>query len=156
MQDEAQKKLLHHYLKANLPGVLLFIILYLTDHYILATPLHFNISQAVVALLILQGFFAIGAPLGYRIWFIRQVQLEQYLQKNRFLRFEKKFISISALTIYLLIIGYLAGPSRIPLSLMVLFGIYVLYFYFPSQKRMASEKRIFRVSDQEPDKTENF
>ena len=141
-----QKKLLMHYLKINLPGIFAFIILYIMGKFNVAIffPVHYN--WVTITMMIAEAFFAVVLPLWYRILFVNKMKGEEYTDEHRFMRFEKHFLTIASISAYILIAGYLLALPRIPLSVMVLFVLYALYFYFPSEKRIRIEQKIFRVN----------
>ena len=140
-----QKKLLRHYLIINLPGIAAFIILYILVKF------HVNIFFPVqqgwvqVIMMIASGLFAVVLPLWYRILFVNRMKGKANTGKPRFMQFERDFLALASVSVYILVAGFILALPRIPLSVMVLFVIYALYFYFPSEKRIRSEKKMFRV-----------
>lgn len=140
-----QKKLLRHYLRMNLPAVAAFIILYILVKF------HVNIFFPVqqkwvqVVMMIASALFAVVLPLWYRILFVNRMKGKEHTDEHRFMRFEKDFLTLASLSAYILVAGFLMAIPKIPLSVMVLFVIYALYFYFPSEKRIRTEKKIFSV-----------
>jgi hypothetical protein len=141
--------LTRHYLKINLPGVFVFLLLYGSDRLMYGGALGWGVNNnwMIPTLLALQGLFAIAFPLWYRILFVQRLKGSKTTSPESFLHFEKKFLSLACPCIYLLIPGYLLSPSRATFAAMVLFALYALYFYFPSRKRIAAEKRMFRVKN---------
>jgi Ca2+/Na+ antiporter len=140
-----QKTLVRHYLKVNLPGIAIFLIFYLwgKNHPAPLTGLKGTLTTTL--LLALQGIAAIILPLWYRILFINRMKNKKFTQKHDWIRFEKNFLSMASLSVYLPVLSYAVSISRIPFSMMILLALYALYFYFPSRKRIHSEKRIFKV-----------
>jgi len=145
--------LFNHYLRINLPGAVVFTLLYLLNE---AVPgMHIMLPDGpkwtVVGILLLQGIFAVVLPLWYRILFVNRVKERKNTSLQSFRQFEKKFMSLACPSLYLLIPGYLLVPSKGPFAAMVLFALYSLYFYFPSHKRIFAEKKLFRVQEEKTD-----
>src|SRR6056297_1097354 len=144
-----QKILLNHYLILHLPGAGAFAVLY-TPHKTLP-GMYFMVREApswtIIAILVLQGIFAVALPLWYRIHFVNRIKTSKRTSMQAFLQFEKRFLTLAAPSLYLLIPGYMMSPSQGPFAAMVLFALYSLYFYFPSHKRTLAEKKLFRVEE---------
>ena len=141
-----QKALLRHYLKINLPGIFAFIVLYIMGKFNVDIFLPPNKGWIPVFMIIATALFAVVLPLWYRIFFVNKIKGEEHTDEQRFMRFEKNFLTIASISVYILIAGYLLALPRITLSVMVLFVLYALYFYFPSEKRIRSEMNIFKVN----------
>ena len=141
-----QKTLLKHYLKTNIPGIAAFIVLYIMGklNIPIFIPIHHGWIQ--IFMMITIALFAIVLPLWYRISFVNKMKRKTHTNETDFIKFEKNFLTIASVSVYILIAGYLLALPRIPLSVMILFVLYALYFYFPSEKRIRSEQKIFRVN----------
>ena len=141
-----QKALVKHYLKINIPGIAAFIMLYIMGKLNVPVfiPVHHGWIQ--VFMMIAVALSAVVLPLWYRISFVKKMKGKAHTDESDFIKFEKKFLTIASASVYVLIAGYLLALSRIPLSVMLLFVLYALYFYFPSEKRIRSEQKIFRVN----------
>jgi len=140
-----QKKLLRHYLIINLPGIVAFIILYILVKFHVNMFLPVQQDWIQVIMMVASGLFAVVLPVWYRILFVNRMKGKANTSKHRFMQFERDFLSLASVSVYILVAGFIIALPRIPLSVMVLFVIYALYFYFPSDKRIRSEKKIFRV-----------
>ena len=96
-------------------------------------------------LLVLSVIFALGLPVFFRALFAHKVREQKRVSEADLLRFECTFLYIALVTPYLALIGYLLEFPRFHLAGSVLMALYAVYYYFPSQRRIRFEKRIFRV-----------
>ena len=96
-------------------------------------------------LLVLSVIFALGLPVFFRSFFAHKVREQKRVSEADLLRFECTFLYIALVTPYLSLIGYLLKFPRFHLAGSVLMALYAVYYYFPSQRRIRFEKRIFRV-----------
>jgi hypothetical protein len=96
-------------------------------------------------LLVLSVTFALGLPVFFRALFAHRVREQKSVSEADLLRFERTFLYIALVTPYLALIGYLLEFPRFHLAGSVLMALYAVYYYFPSQRRIRFEKRIFRV-----------
>ena len=147
MQNDNQKKLLRHYLIINLPGIIAFIILYMLGKFNAEIFWDLRYKWLPITMILAEGIFAILLPLWYRIHFVNRKKAHKQTEKQEFIKFEKNFLSLASVSVYILVAGYLTGLPKIPFAVMVIFVIYALYFYFPGEKRVRSEQKIFRVID---------
>ncbi|MFW5944063.1 MAG: hypothetical protein ACOCTU_02285 [Bacteroidota bacterium] len=129
-----------------MPGVAGFMLLYILGK--LNINIFFPVHQGWVpmVMMIVEALFALVLPLWYRILFVNKSRGRKYTDKNKFMQFEKHFLTLASISVYILIAGYLMALPGIPLSVMLLFVLYALYFYFPSEKRIGAEQKIFRVN----------
>jgi hypothetical protein len=96
-------------------------------------------------LLVLSVIFALGLPVFFRALFAHRARGQKSVSEADLLRFERTFLYIALVTPYLSLIGYLFEFPRFHLAGSVLMSLYAVYYYFPSQRRIRFEKRIFRV-----------
>ena len=123
-----------------------FIALLATRHLgLIATDLPAVCRAMAPVLFMLSACFALILPLLYRMAFIHRNRYEKKISERIFTRFEKNLIHIAMVTPYLALVGYFLKISTFHFTGSVLMGLYAVYYYFPSQRRMASERRIFRV-----------
>ena len=141
-----QKALLRHYLTINLPGISAFILIYILGKFNFAIFFPMNQGWIPVFMMIAEALFAVVLPLWYRILFVNKSKGKKHVDKDALMQFEKRFLNLASISVYILIAGYLLALPRIPISVMILFVLYALYFYFPSEKRIRSEKKIFRIN----------
>jgi len=96
-------------------------------------------------LLVLSVIFALGLPVFFRAFFAHRVREQKSVSEADLLRFERTFLYIALGTPYLALIGYLLEFPRFHLAGSVLMALYAVYYYYPSERRINFEKRIFRV-----------
>ena len=96
-------------------------------------------------LLVLSVIFAVALPMFFRALFAHRVREQKSVSEADLLRFERTFLYIALITPYLALIGYLLEFPRFHLAASVLMALYAVYYYFPSQRRIRFEKRIFRA-----------
>ncbi|QGY38656.1 hypothetical protein GM415_00375 [Pseudodesulfovibrio cashew] len=88
---------------------------------------------------------AVAAPLLYRIRFVKRVEGSPHVEAETFTAFQLSLTSLALLAPYAAAAGYMAGVSTFHFSGAFLAALYGAYYYFPSQKRVAQEMRLFRV-----------
>jgi hypothetical protein len=97
------------------------------------------------ALFMGSAFLALGLPVFFRLVFIHRNRHEKRISEKTFIRFEKNLIHMVMLAPYPALAGYYFQISTFHFTGSVLMGLYAVYYYFPSRKRMAMERRVFRV-----------
>ncbi len=139
------KEIRLYYFKLIIPAVLCCFVIFILEKMNIDVFLG-EISQAGTVLLIFSAaFFSILLPLWFRIFFIRKVQGQRTVSVEQFIGFEKTFILIAELSLYIVLIAYLFKVPRIQMLFIALFGFYAAYYYFPSRKRLHHEKNLFRI-----------
>jgi uncharacterized membrane protein YphA (DoxX/SURF4 family) len=94
---------------------------------------------------ILSVIFAIGLPIFYRSLFAHKMRDRTSVSPDELVHFERSLIFISLITPYLTLIGFLFEFPRFFLAGTVLMALYAVYYFYPSERRIQFEKRIFRV-----------
>jgi hypothetical protein len=89
--------------------------------------------------------FAIALPIFFRSLFAHKVRQEKSVSEADLLKFERTFLHIALVTPYIALAGYMLELPRFHLGGTVIMALYAVYYYFPSQKRIQFERRIFRV-----------
>ena len=136
----------YYILLASPGGVLLFIyfVLYALNRNFFIT----KVGRIGSTIFLFVGLiFAFLVPLWYKLFFIKKIKDGKVFSKESFLRFEKNYLSISFIAVYNMLFAYLFQVDRIPMYIIILSGIYVLYYYYPSERRIALEKRIFKIEE---------
>ena len=67
---------------------------------------------------------------------------------QEFLDFEKKLIIISMISPYIIIIPIIFNFSSFYFAGIILFSLYSIYYYYPSEKRIDFEKKLFRIKEE--------
>ena len=89
--------------------------------------------------------FAIALPIFFRTLFAHNVRQKKSVSEADLLKFERSFLYIALVTPYIALAGYMLELPRFHLGGIVIMALYAVYYYFPSKKRIQSERRIFRV-----------
>ena len=143
MQQEIQA----YYFKLILPAVVCCLLIFALEKMDINVFLG-EISQAgTILLIVLSASFSIVFPLWFRIFFIRKVKGQRDVSGEQFLKFEKTFLLIAELSLYVALIAYVFKVPKMQMLFIALFGFYAAYYYFPSLKRINHEKKLFRVKE---------
>lgn len=88
---------------------------------------------------------AVALPLLYRIRFVKGATGNDNVSLDAFVPFQLNSMTLALIAPYAAAIGYMAGVSNFHFSGAFLAALYAGYYYFPSQKRVAREMKLFRV-----------
>jgi hypothetical protein len=141
MQQEIQT----HYVKLILPAGLCCVVLFILERLNIPVFLGEISKAGTIVFIVLSALFSIVLPLWYRIFFIRKVKGQKRVSVEQFVKFEKTFLLIAELALYVVLIAYVFRTPKVQMVFIALFGFYAAYYYFPSQKRIHHEKKLFRV-----------
>jgi hypothetical protein len=141
-----ENKLKKTYVIFLIPVVLGFAGAYLvkTFHFIIVDSEGIRHILAPV-IFVLSVVFALALPILLRTLFAHKMRHRQYVPEREWMAFERRFLYIAMVTPYFALLGYLFELPRFHLAGSVLMSLYAVYFYYPSEKRVAFERRIFRV-----------
>jgi hypothetical protein len=136
------------YFTLLVPVVIGLVLIYLAKTYKFLAPDQIAFLNIVAALtFILSVVSAIGLPVFIRSLFSHKMRDRTSVSREELIKFERTLIIISMVTPYLTLIGYLLEFPRFYFSGTVLTTLYALYYYYPSEKRIQFDKRIFRVRE---------
>jgi hypothetical protein len=128
------------------PVVVGLVLIYFAKTYKFLALDHIAFLNIVAALtFILAVVFAIGLPVFIRSLFAHKMRDRTSVSRAELIKFERNLIIISLVTPYLTLIGYLLEFPRFYFSGTVLSTLYAIYYYYPSEKRIQFDRRIFRV-----------
>ncbi len=88
---------------------------------------------------------AIALPMFYRSLFAHQKRDQKMVSEADFIKFERRLMVISLATPYLALAAYALEFPKFYTTAAILMGLYAIYYFFPSKKRLALDRRIFRV-----------
>ena len=88
---------------------------------------------------------AIAFPIFYRALFAHKNRDVMSVSDQKFLKFERTLVNVVMITPYLALLSYLFELPRFYTGSAILRGLYAVYYFYPSKKRIAFERRIFRV-----------
>ncbi len=139
-----QKKLLRLYFRLTIPFVILITILAIVEQIGIRIILPLDARLITIVLLLIAVLLSFILPLWFRLKLLnRYRERSKSLTKEKFLKFEIQYMILPLFTPYLMIVAYLLGTPKIPMSVIIIIAIYSIYFYFPSKKRIKLEKKIF-------------
>ena len=128
------------------PSIVGFILICLARAYDILLIGSFNFLKILApSIFISSMIFALAWPFFYRMAFTQRLWDQNGISKKEWARFERKTIHIAMVTPYLAVVGYLLNFSKFYLYGTLLMGLYAVYYYYPSKKRITLERCIFRV-----------
>ncbi|MGD9237217.1 MAG: hypothetical protein PVF09_11095 [Desulfobacterales bacterium] len=98
-----------------------------------------------LAIFIVCVALAVALPLFSRSLFAHQKRDQKMASEAEFVKFEKRLITISLVTPYLALFAYVMEFPKFYTTGAILMGLYAIYYFFPSKRRLALDRRIFRV-----------
>ena len=145
-----RNKLKRKYYFLVLPALLIALILIIFEQYYI---FQINPTQSITntispAIFILTAILALALPILYRSIFNNSIKDNKDLTVEKLLHFESRTVYIIAITPYLVLLAYVLQLPQFYFAGTVLFSLYGLYFYYPSEKRIENEKRIYRVKEE--------
>jgi hypothetical protein len=133
------------YFSSLIPAMVGFMAVYLFRkiHQPIGLPKQLMAGIAP-AIFILAAVFAIAGPILYRSLFAhRQRHLVKVPQLVLY-KFERNLTGMALVVPYLALVGYFLQLPRFHLAATLLMALYSVYYYYPSQKRIAFDWKIFR------------
>jgi len=140
------QKLRKTYFSLLIPAMVGFICIYLFkkfDFFHLSQPQFISILSPIV--FVLSVVFGIAAPIFFRSLFAQKMSDKKNTTESKLIKFEQSLIRIALVTPYLGLLAYLFEFKQFYFTATFLVTLYSVYYFYPSQKRIAFEKRIFRV-----------
>jgi len=133
------------YFRLLVPVIVGFVVYFVAKTYDLFDfgPTKFHEILAPL-LFILSVVFSIALPIFLRTVFAHSVRHQKNVPEADLLKFERTFLYIALVTPYITLAGYILELPRFYLGGTVIMALYAVYYYFPSQKRIQFERRIFR------------
>ncbi len=129
-----------------IPAVIGFIFVFICRRFNLLYMNALDVSDILSqAIFILSIVFAVALPILYRTLFANRIHRQTLTSERDWLKFEKNLIRIALVTPYLTVLAYFLQIPKFYLSGTTLAALYAIYYFYPTKKRIAFEKRIFRV-----------
>ena len=97
------------------------------------------------AIFIASVCFAVALPILYRTLFASKRRHQTRTDENDWKKFERNLLYIAMTTPYIGLIAQILRLPRFHMAGTIIMGLYSVYYYYPSQKRIAFERRVFRV-----------
>jgi hypothetical protein len=148
-QPSIKQILIKTYLKLLMPIIVLLFILYLSQILNVWGSTHIEAKRLIYVLFfILAGVFSLALPVFYRALFVSKLKDRKIIPLEEFLGFEKKLIIISMISPYIIIIPIIFNFPSFYFAGIILFSLYSIYYYYPSEKRIEFEKKLFRIKEE--------
>jgi hypothetical protein len=88
---------------------------------------------------------AIAFPIFYRTFFAHKSRDRISVSEMELLKFERTLINVVMITPYLALTAYFLEMPRFYTAGAILIGLYAVYYFYPSKRRIAFDRRIFRA-----------
>ena len=144
------KALKKKYYYIVVPAIFIAIVLMIFKQYnfLQITPTPFILNTISPAIFTLTALLAIAFPVLHRTIFNNKIKELKFITPDKFYRYQNQTLYFIAITPYLVLIAYVLHLPQLFFGGTALFSLYALYFYYPSEKRIRNEKRIYRVNEE--------
>lgn len=89
--------------------------------------------------------FAVALPVFYRTLFASKKRHQTHTDENDWKKFERNLLYIAMTTPYIGLIAQILRLPRFHMAGTIIMALYAVYYYYPSKKRIAFDRRVFRV-----------
>lgn len=144
---DMQLGLLKVYMALVGPAVALFAALYVVKKLELVDTAAIRAAHPLLGMGIffLGAMFGIALPLLLRTLFVYQHRTAQHIEEEELYGFERQLLLVALVAPYLAVLAAFFEIRTLYFTMTVLSAFYALYYFYPSEKRVNYEKRIFRV-----------
>jgi len=97
------------------------------------------------SIFVLSVILALALPIFYRTVFAHNRRHTERISEIELIKFERNLIYMTLVTPYLALTALVLELSRFYTAGTILMGIYAVYYFYPSKKRIALDRRIFRA-----------
>jgi hypothetical protein len=104
-----------------------------------------DMSILAPAIFILAAVFAVAGPIFYRTFFAYRQRGKAMVLAKEFYKFERNQTAMAMMAPYLALAGFLIDLPRFHMSAVILMALYAIYYYYPNEKRIRLEERIYRA-----------
>ena len=135
------------YVTLVVPAAVLFVVLFIMQR-LRPTDTHEIVAlyPAVgLVLFLLAIVLGVVSPLLLRTWFVYTNREAKRISETELWIFERWTLYVSLVTPYLAVVAAFLEVPTLFFTGTVLAAFYALYYFYPSEKRIRFEKRIFRV-----------
>ncbi len=130
------------------PAVLLAIIVYLLQELNLWEGVSYTPSHYFpLIIFVLAISVGVAVPIFLRVYFFSQLKEKKYYSEKEFVSYQEKIISVISITPYFAFIAALINMEPFYFGGTVLAAIYAMYYHYPSDKKIAFDKKVFRVKE---------
>jgi len=146
IQQRMASKLKRTYLNLLIPAIAGFIIVLFIRQFNMVHPGLYHVPMALAPIIfVLSVVFAVALPIFYRTLFANKIRHQTNTSETDWLKFEQNLIRIALVTPYLTLSAYFFQVPEFHLAGSTLAALYAVYYFYPSEKRIAFERRIFKV-----------
>lgn len=139
-------KLKSLYFRILLPSILGFIFGYWIRAYNLMAAGWVDYSNILApSIFILTAAFAIALPIFYRSLFAHRKRHSKSVSEAELIKFERNLLFMVLVTPYLALTSFILDFPRFYTAGTFLMGIYATYYFYPSKKRIALDRRLYKV-----------
>lgn len=146
-EEQLRIHLRKRYLLLLSPPALLFLLTELAKANGLFGGLpHVNHEVWDVVLFIAAALTAVALPILYRVLFARANRDRTAVKFSAFYRFENNSMVLALYTPWIALIASLLVVTGAHMTGIFLLTLYACYVFFPSERRLSSDARVFRVT----------
>jgi len=144
---EMQSRLQRVYMSLVGPAVALFAALYVVKKLDLVDTGAIRAAHPMLGMGIffLGAMFGLALPLLLRTLFVYRHRTAQHIGEDELYRFERQLLLVSLVAPYLAVLAAFFEIRTVYFTMTVLAAFYALYYFYPSEKRVSYERKIFRV-----------
>lgn len=134
------------YFTLLVPAVAGFILVLVLEHFQLVEWNIPRIPSLIPPIVFIASVcFAVALPIFYRTLFASRRRHQTCTNENDWIRFERNLLYIAMAAPYVGLIAQILRLPRFHMAGTIIMALYAVYYYYPSQKRIEFERRVFRV-----------
>jgi len=138
------------YYSMFLPWTLIFAVLYLLNFFNIVTlPVFYAGKPFGIIIFVLAPVLSIAVPVFLRANFAHSIRNLKAISLDKLFGLERNLILVTMITPYLAVVAILFDVPDVYTTGIFLFGLYSIYAYFPTENKIRSEMKIFRVKTSE-------
>ena len=143
------KKLQRLYYLIVSPAFLLMLVFFLSENIHYQTIMQASDKMMSTAIMVFAAITSTILPVWYKIILIRKLRNKQKISIQNFVSMQFRIVITVSFSLYWIFPAYLYQLPEMPMVITAFFVLYGLYYYFPSKKRIDTEKKIFKIEDDE-------
>lgn len=141
-----KQELNKYYWQLLLPALVLIVLSEALKALGVIKPLAFEQKYIFsVVIFALAALSSIALPIVRRLIFVDKVKNLKEVDPVIWMKFEKQALQIALITPYFFVIASAMQFISFLYTVIFLLALYACYYYFPSEKRVGFEMRIFRI-----------
>lgn len=134
------------YFTLLLPAALGIVLIYLTKTLeLFSIPKTDSLKFVAPLIFVASVAFAVALPIFFRTLFAHKLRDEKSVSRVDLVKFERNLLYTALVTPYLILPAYVLEIPSFYLGGTILMALYAGYYYYPSERRIQFEKRVFRV-----------